>query len=56
MIALFEVMGKKVTLVRADGERGVVSPATKESLLLINKVSVDNDGKKNIPYKFSTEK
>ena len=25
----------------------MVSPATKESLLLINKVSVDNDGKKN---------
>jgi hypothetical protein len=47
MIALFEVMGKKVTLVRADGERGVVSPTTKESLLMINKVSVDNDGKKN---------
>jgi len=26
---LFEVMGMKVTLVRADGERGVVSPVTK---------------------------
>jgi len=47
MLALFEVMGKKVTHIRVDGEKGVVSPATKEKLLLDNKVTVDNSGKKN---------
>ena len=47
MIALFESMGKNVTLVRADGERGVISNITKDKLLMEDKVSVDNSGKKN---------
>ena len=40
-------MRKKVTHIRVDGEKGVVSPVTKEKLLLDNKVTVDNSGKKN---------
>ena len=47
MIVLFASMGKKVMLVRADGERGVISNTTKDKLLMEDKVSVDNSGKKN---------
>ena len=45
VIATVKIMGKTVSLIRVDGDKGIVNEKTKEELLIKEKVIIDASGK-----------